>query len=128
MGETLRAALNTLATVAPDWLRSWVPLEWFDRYGRAVEEYRLPSSSPKSNFLYDCSFHPFLQKHLNAICISEVVLDLGESKTMVASWARLVTSLMMFSLVKKEKQISHVTATNGNDYLIGTDYSEYIYG
>lgn len=42
VGETLRAALNTLATVAPDWLRSWVPLEWFDRYGRALEEYRLP--------------------------------------------------------------------------------------
>lgn len=42
VGETLRAALNTLATVAPDWLRSWVPEEWFERYGRAVEEYRLP--------------------------------------------------------------------------------------
>ncbi len=38
----MRAALNTLATVAPDWLRSWVPSEWFDRYGRAVDEYRLP--------------------------------------------------------------------------------------
>ncbi len=42
VGETLRAALNDLATVAPDWLRSWVPEEWFERYGRAVEEYRLP--------------------------------------------------------------------------------------
>jgi len=42
VGETLRAALNALATVAPDWLRSWVPEEWFDRYSRAVEEYRLP--------------------------------------------------------------------------------------
>ncbi|MCY7278097.1 MAG: transposase [Phormidesmis sp. CAN_BIN44] len=31
VGETLRAVLNTLATVAPDWLRSWVPDEWFDR-------------------------------------------------------------------------------------------------
>lgn len=42
VGETLRAALNDLATVAPDWLRSWVPEEWFERYGRAIEEYRLP--------------------------------------------------------------------------------------
>lgn len=42
VGETLRAALNDLATVAPDWLRSWVPSEWYERYGRAVEEYRLP--------------------------------------------------------------------------------------
>lgn len=42
VGETLRATLNVLATVAPDWLCSWVPQEWFDRYGRAVDEYRLP--------------------------------------------------------------------------------------
>jgi len=42
VGETLRAALNDLATVAPDWLRSWVPDEWYERYGGAVEEYRLP--------------------------------------------------------------------------------------
>jgi transposase len=42
VGETLRHALNTLATVAPDWLRSWAPNAWYDRYGRRFEEYRLP--------------------------------------------------------------------------------------
>lgn len=42
VGETLRATLNDLATVAPDWLSEWVPREWFDRYSRAIEEYRLP--------------------------------------------------------------------------------------
>ena len=42
VGKTLRAALNDLATIAPNWLRSWVPEEWFECYGRAVEEYRLP--------------------------------------------------------------------------------------
>lgn len=42
VGETLRAALNILATVAPDWLQEWVPQEWFKRYGRAVDEYCLP--------------------------------------------------------------------------------------
>ena len=42
IGETLRAALNELATVAPDWLQSWVPKDWFERYGRLVDEYRLP--------------------------------------------------------------------------------------
>ena len=31
VAETLRAALNELATVAPDWLRAFAPLEWFDR-------------------------------------------------------------------------------------------------
>ena len=41
-GETLRAALNAIATVAPEWLRSWVPPEWFERYSRAFDEYHLP--------------------------------------------------------------------------------------
>jgi hypothetical protein len=45
-GETLRAALNAIATVAPEWLRSWVPPEWFERYSRAVDEYRLPKGIP----------------------------------------------------------------------------------
>lgn len=44
VGETLRCALNTLATVAPDWLQAWVPSAWFDRYGRRFEDYRLPAS------------------------------------------------------------------------------------
>ncbi|HSH82909.1 MAG TPA: IS1182 family transposase [Herpetosiphonaceae bacterium] len=47
VGETLRHALDTLATVAPDWLRSWVPTVWFDRYGRRFEEYRLPPGKPE---------------------------------------------------------------------------------
>lgn len=44
IGETLRHALNTLATTAPDWLRAWVPSAWFERYGRRIEEYRLPDA------------------------------------------------------------------------------------
>ena len=40
--ETLRAALNELATVAPDWLREVARPEWFERYADRVEEARLP--------------------------------------------------------------------------------------
>ena len=43
VGETLRTALNTLATVAPEWLQAWVPSPWFDRYSRRFQDYRLPS-------------------------------------------------------------------------------------
>lgn len=43
-GETLRHALNTLATADPEWLRTWVPTVWFERYGRRIEEYRLPDA------------------------------------------------------------------------------------
>jgi transposase len=42
VGETLRHALNVLATVAPDWLGVQVPSPWYERYARRFEEYRLP--------------------------------------------------------------------------------------
>jgi transposase len=42
--ETLRAALNELATVAPDWLQELAPLEWYARYGKRIEDTRLPRS------------------------------------------------------------------------------------
>jgi transposase len=44
VGETLRAALNTLAKVAPDWLRIHAAPEWYDRYGRRMENYRFPKA------------------------------------------------------------------------------------
>ena len=44
VGETLRAALNELATAAPDWLQAVVPVAWYERYGRRVENYRLPKT------------------------------------------------------------------------------------
>jgi transposase len=46
VGETLRQALNRLATAAPDWLHAWVPAPWFDRYCRRFAEYRLPTGMP----------------------------------------------------------------------------------
>ena len=42
VGETLRAALNSLAVVAPEWLKQQVAADWFDRYSHRVENYRLP--------------------------------------------------------------------------------------
>ena len=42
IGETLRAALNSLAEAAPAWLTKRITADWFERYGRRVEEYRLP--------------------------------------------------------------------------------------
>jgi IS5 family transposase len=42
VAETLRAALNAVAAEAPDWLQTIAPPEWFERYSRRVEDYRLP--------------------------------------------------------------------------------------
>lgn len=45
VGETLRAALNVVAAVAPDWLRHHTSAEWFERYARRIEDYRLPKGT-----------------------------------------------------------------------------------
>jgi transposase len=42
VAETLRAALNELTTVAPTWLQGVAPLEWYERYGKRIEDTRLP--------------------------------------------------------------------------------------
>jgi len=46
VGETLRHALNVLATAAPAWLQSWVPARWFDRYSQRFADYRRPPERP----------------------------------------------------------------------------------
>jgi len=43
--ETLRAALNAVATVAPAWLQAVTPLAWYERYSRRIEEARLPKDT-----------------------------------------------------------------------------------
>src|SRR5438132_8910747 len=45
VAETLRAALNPLATVAPAWLQAVSPLAWYERYSRRIEESRLPKAT-----------------------------------------------------------------------------------
>ncbi len=42
VGETIRATLNVLATIAPEWLAAQAPEEWVDRYEKRCEAYRLP--------------------------------------------------------------------------------------
>lgn len=51
VGETLRHALNVLATVAPEWLKPQTPLEWFERYGERLEDYRLPKDKAEREAL-----------------------------------------------------------------------------
>jgi len=44
VGETMRAALNSLAIAAPDWLREVADPEWFGRYGSRIENFNLPKT------------------------------------------------------------------------------------
>ena len=47
LAETLRAALNAVAIVAPAWLRVLAPPEWHSRYDHRIEETRLPETGAK---------------------------------------------------------------------------------
>ena len=47
VSETLRAALNEVAREAPEWLQGVVPLAWYERYGRRIEDSRLPREPSK---------------------------------------------------------------------------------
>ncbi len=42
VGETLRAALNEIATVAPEWLKQIMSEDWYERYRWRFDDYRLP--------------------------------------------------------------------------------------
>lgn len=45
--ETLRYALNELATAAPQWLLAHTTSDWVERYGLRASEYRLPKGDAK---------------------------------------------------------------------------------
>jgi len=51
VAETLRHALNQLATVAPEWLRAHVDATWVERYGVRITEYRLPQADAEREAL-----------------------------------------------------------------------------
>jgi transposase len=51
VAETLRATLDDLAAVVPDWLRKTARPVWFERYARRIEDCRLPKSQEKREAL-----------------------------------------------------------------------------
>lgn len=51
VGETLRSALNSLAKVAPDWLRQEIAEDWFERYSLPFESSRLPEQASERQAL-----------------------------------------------------------------------------
>ncbi|MFJ4126319.1 IS1182 family transposase [[Kitasatospora] papulosa] len=53
LGETLRAALNSVAAREPEWLVGWAPSDWFDRYAIRFEDTRLPKGKAKQTELID---------------------------------------------------------------------------
>ena len=51
VGETLRHTLERLAVLAPAWLQTVVASDWFARYGKRFETYRLPKAEAERQAL-----------------------------------------------------------------------------
>jgi transposase len=51
VGETLRYALNILATLVPEWMKAHAKPEWFERYDKRIEDYRLPKDKTEREAL-----------------------------------------------------------------------------
>jgi len=82
VGETLRAALNDLATVAPDWLRAVAQPEWFERYAHRVEDYRLPRKRNRP-----AKPMPYQSVRMDLSCWT-----LSSKKRCAANWAGVLRS------------------------------------
>jgi transposase len=107
VGETMRATLNIVATVAPDWLQQIVPLEWYDRYETRIEESHLPRKKKDRatwveavgkdgiyllTRIYESETHGWLWEVSTQASVATPVLSLGWGIE-TASGQRLTTGL-----------------------------------
>ncbi|MCA9838547.1 MAG: IS1182 family transposase [Trueperaceae bacterium] len=51
--EAMRVCLNSLATLAPEWLKAWVPEDWYERYSKRFESFRSPKEKEEAKALAD---------------------------------------------------------------------------
>ena len=51
VGETLRHALNELSLEAPDWLRTFVSQDWYERYSIRIELSKLPKDKKHEEWM-----------------------------------------------------------------------------
>jgi transposase len=51
VGRTLQHTLNVLAQEVPEWLVAQISPDWFDRYSRQLDEYRLPKGEQERRTL-----------------------------------------------------------------------------
>ena len=90
VAETLRAALNAVASIAPDWLQGLAPLAWYERYGKRIEDVRLPKEQADreayAQMVGEDGFH-----FLDAVEAAEApkeVQDLPVIATLRRTWQR----------------------------------------
>jgi transposase len=95
VGETLRHALNSLAVIAPDWLRPQAPPAWFEHYGRRIENYHLPNTTAAREELaatIGADGHRLLQA-INAATDRPGLRETPAVQTLRRVWAEQYTDL-----------------------------------
>src|SRR5215208_1259523 len=86
--ETMRAALNALAAADPEWLTEHADPEWFERYGRRVEDQRLPKGKEaRTQYLNTVGADGIrLLAHLDAPYTPQVLKRLAEVEVLRQVW------------------------------------------
>jgi transposase len=90
VGETLYHALHSLLVVDPTWIQAQVPLDWWDRYARRFEDFRLPQEASKRQVLATTIGSDGVQllKWVDAAATSEVLGQLPAIQTLRQVWSQ----------------------------------------
>ena len=89
VGRTLQAVLEELAKLEPEWLKAQITTEWFDRYSRMIDEYRLPKKEAERQTLAELIGRDG-QYLLERLAASDAPSELGRLpivKTLQRVWA-----------------------------------------
>jgi len=89
VGRTLQALLEDLAQHVPDWLKSQVGTDWFERYGRRIDEYRLPKKDGERKRLAEQIGRDgqYLLTQLERLS-NQALLDSAAVKTLRTIWGQ----------------------------------------
>jgi transposase len=89
VGETLRAALTSLAVVVPEWLQQLAPPSWYERYSRRIENYHVPKTDEARHALAGTigGDGQFLLKAIDAAPAQEWLGKIPAVQTLRRVWA-----------------------------------------
>ncbi len=106
VGETMRHALNTLAEVAPHWLRAHAVPEWYERYGRRMENYRFPKAETARSELGATIGRDGVEllHALERATYLPSLRDLPAVETLRQVWTEQYTDLSMETICFREKK------------------------
>ena len=90
VAESMRAVLNEISTIQPEWLQEIAPADWYKRYSRRVEDNRLPKTSTKreayATTVGEDGF--FLLDHIDKSEFAFELNELPKVKALRIAWSR----------------------------------------